>query len=124
MKIYCFGNPLSEDDKIALDLIPALQNKFPKINFVEKDPQDGFPEKDIIILDVVKGIKKVTLIEDPKIITGKIYSPHDFDLGISLLLWKKMGKIESIKLIAIPFGKMVKEVENDAEKIIRKLLIS
>ena len=122
MIIYCFGNPLLKEDSLALNLIPALQKEFPGVKFIEKDPEEGFDEKDVVIMDVVKGVDKVTLIDDPKIITGKVYSPHDFDLGFNLLLWKKTGKIETIKIIALPFGKKMEEVEKDTKIIIQKLL--
>jgi len=61
MKIYVFGNPLVEEDSLAIKLIPSLQKKFPNIQFVIADPNENFPpegEKDLIIIDTVKGIKK------------------------------------------------------------------
>lgn len=122
MNIYCFGNLLLKEDKTALDLIPILQKKFPEINFIEKDSEEGFDKKDVVIMDVVKGINKVTLIEDPEIITNKIYSVHDFDLGFNLVLGKKMGKITSIKLIALPYGGKIAEIEKDIIQSIQSLI--
>ena len=89
MKIYVFGNPLVEEDSLAIKLIPSLQKKFPNIQFVIADPNENFPpkgEKDLIIIDTVKGIKKpriLDLVELEKISLTPI-SPHDYDLMLHL----------------------------------------
>lgn len=104
--IYVFGNPLVKEDSVALQLLDKLRKKFPDINFREFDTtEDLEPERDMSIIDVVKGIKKVELIDDiDRIVADKIYSVHDFDLGYNLKLMKKMKMIDKVKIFGIPFG--------------------
>lgn len=104
MKIYIAGNPLIEEDSIPLKLMNKLQEIFPEKNFIELEPSDSMPEeKSLIIIDTVKGIENVMILENIDLIeTGKIYSLHDFDLGFNLKLMKKMGKVESVKIIGVP----------------------
>src|SRR3989338_3362464 len=107
MKIYVFGNPLVEEDSLAIKLIPSLQKKFPNIQFVIADPNENFPskgEKDLIIIDTVKGIKKpriLDLVELEKISLTPI-SPHDYDLMLHLQILRKLKKIDKIKIIGLP----------------------
>lgn len=102
--IYIFGNPLVKEDSLPLKLIDKLRKKFPSIEFKEFDSVEDLElEKELNIIDTVKGIKKVELIEDiDKIITDKIYSMHDFDLGYNLKLMKKMKMIDKVRIFGIP----------------------
>jgi hypothetical protein len=76
-------------------------------------------ERELNIIDTVKGIKKVELIEDiDKIITDKIYSMHDFDLGYNLKLLKKMKMIDSVRIFGIPSGMKEKEAFLELCKVI------
>ncbi|MBU0530074.1 MAG: hypothetical protein KKC05_00195 [Nanoarchaeota archaeon] len=105
MKIFVFGNPLVDQDSLPLKLITHLQESFPEIIFVELDPQENL--EDIggspVILDTVFGIKEVKVIEDiDKLEDSPRFSMHDFDLGTNLKLLRKMGKIDSVKIIGVP----------------------
>lgn len=107
MKIYVFGNPLVEEDSAPLIILPQLKIQFPDIDFIVIDPNENFPpkdERDLIILDVVKGISEVMLLDysDLALIEKSPVSPHDYDLLLHLLLLKKMGKIDRVKIIGIP----------------------
>lgn len=107
MKIYVFGNPLVKEDSVPLGLLPDLKKLFPKVTFIITDPNENFPpknEKDLVILDTVKGIKKPTLfnLDDFEKTKNTPVSPHDYDLLFHLLLLKKLKKIDSIKIIGIP----------------------
>lgn len=105
MKILVFGNPLVEEDSLAIKLIPKLKKFFPKLEFVKIDPTEGLEKfgKDLIILDVARGIENVMLIDSvEKLKTNKVYSMHDFDLSLNLKILKKLGKINSVKIIGIP----------------------
>ncbi|MFH1229124.1 MAG: hypothetical protein V1678_01730 [Candidatus Aenigmatarchaeota archaeon] len=101
---YVFGNPMVREDSIPLRIIDKLRKEFPSFEFVEFDTiEDIEPQKELNIIDTVKGIRKVELIEDlDKIVNDKIYSMHDFDLGYSLKLWKKMKMVEKVKIFGIP----------------------
>lgn len=102
--VYVFGNPLVKEDSLPLKLIEKLRKEFPSLEFKEFDTvEDMELEKELNIIDTVKGIKKVELIEDiDKIITDKIYSMHDFDLGYNLKLLKKMKIIDNVRIFGIP----------------------
>lgn len=104
MKIYVSGNPLVKKDSVPLKLMKRLQEKFPDIEFQELEPTDNIPEeKTLHIIDTVIGIDDVQVITDiDKIVTGKVYSLHDFDLGFNLKLLKKAKRIRSVKIIGMP----------------------
>ena len=90
---------------MPLKLVGRLKKKFPSLQFKEFDTVEDLNERELNIIDTVKGIKKVELIEDiDKIITDKIYSMHDFDLGYNLKLMKKMKMIDSVRIFGIPMG--------------------
>lgn len=106
MRIYVFGNPLLKEDSIPLKLLPKLKKIFPKIEFIITDPNENFPpneEKNLIILDTVKGIKKPMILDLSNLesIKSTPISPHDYDLMFHLQLLLKLKKINSVKIIAI-----------------------
>jgi len=102
--IYVFGNPLVREDSLPLKLIEKLRKKFPSLEFKEFDTVEDLElEKELNIIDAVKGIKKIELIENiDKIVTNKIYTMHDFDLGYNLKLLKKMKMIDKVRIFGIP----------------------
>ncbi len=108
MKIYVFGNPLVKEDCLPLELSNQLKNKFKEIEFIPADPNENFPpkgEKDLVILDTVKGIKKPMLLDLDDFEKKKKtpLSPHDYDLLFHLLLLKKLKKINKVLIIGVPF---------------------
>jgi Ni,Fe-hydrogenase maturation factor len=120
--IYVFGNPLVKEDSLPLRLIDKLKKEFPSLQFKEFDTVEDLElEKELNIIDAVKGINKVELIEDiDKIITDKIYSLHDFDLGYNLKLLKKMKMIDKVRIFGIPMKINEKEAFEQLCKVIRK----
>ena len=125
MKILVFGNPLLEFDNLPLKLIPKLQKKFPKIKFSEFDPTEELEKqgKDLIIIDTVEDIKKITIIESiDKISKTKLYSMHDFDLGYNLKILKKLNLIDSIKIIGIPMKISEEDALKGIEQELKKLI--
>ncbi len=125
MKILVFGNPLLEFDNLPLKLIPKLQKKFPKIEFIEFDPTEELEKqgKDLIIIDTVEDIKKITIIESiDKISKTKLYSMHDFDLGYNLKILKKLNLIDSIKIIGIPMKISEEDALKGIEQELKKLI--
>ncbi|MFH1240136.1 MAG: hypothetical protein V1672_02870 [Candidatus Diapherotrites archaeon] len=108
--ILVFGNPLVTEDALALKIADKLSTR-PEVNekfrFIKTDSLDNLEEygENLLILDVAANIKKVEIITDLKMLEqNKIYSMHDFDLGFNLKLLKKLGKIKSVKIIAIPMN--------------------
>jgi Ni,Fe-hydrogenase maturation factor len=124
--IYIFGNPLVKEDSLPLKLIDKLKKEFPSLRFKEFDTVEDLElEKELNIIDTVKGIKRVELIEDiDKIITGKIYSMHDFDLGYNLRLWKKMKMIDKVRIFGIPMDMKEKKAFEQLKEIIKSSLPS
>ena len=129
MKIYVFGNPLVKEDSLPVKLLPDLSKKFPKIEFIITDPNENFPpenEKDLIILDTVKGITEARLFDlsDLKEISQSPISPHDYDLLFHLLLLKKRKIIDRVKIIGVPLlydRTKVVQVKNIINRIISQL---
>jgi Ni,Fe-hydrogenase maturation factor len=116
-KIYIFGNPLLDFDNLPIKLAPALQEKFPEIDFVIADPNENLKPVggELMIIDTAQGIDKVLVIEDlEKIQTEKIYSLHDFDLAFNLKLLKKIGQLQKVKIFCVP-------MEDEEEKILGQL---
>ena len=124
-KIYVLGNILLEEDNLPLKLLPKLKSKFPKINFIELDPTEEFPEQDFLILiDTIKGLKGVKIFEEiDKIKLSPNYSVHDFDLGFQLKLMKKLGTLKKVLIIGVGQKVPEEEAEKKLEKIISNLLL-
>jgi len=120
--IYVFGNPLVKEDSLPLKLINKLKKEFPSLQFKEFDTVEDLElEEELNIIDTVKGIKRVELINDiEKISTNKIYSLHDFDLGYNLKLWKKMKMIDKVRIFGVPVKISEKEALEQLFKILSK----
>jgi len=104
-KVLVFGNPMLKEDSVPLRLLGRLQKRFPGIEFVEFDPNDDLEKEGrmLNIIDCVQEIRKVTLItEIDRIISPKIYSMHDYDLGYSLKLLKKFDYLDSVRIFGVP----------------------
>jgi Ni,Fe-hydrogenase maturation factor len=104
-KILVFGNPMLKNDSLPIRLIPRLVKNLPQIEFKEFDPNENLEKegRDLVIIDSVEGIDKVVLIKDiDRITTPKVYSMHDFDLGYSLKLLKKLDLIDSVMVFGVP----------------------
>ena len=122
-KIYVAGNPLVREDNIPVKLMGRLQKRFPDIKFQELEPTDNLPEeKTLNIIDTVIGIEDIKVIRDiDKIVTGKIYSMHDFDLGFNLKLMKKAGKLRSVKIIGVPPNMSEEKAFEGISRIVEEL---
>ncbi|MBU0636988.1 hypothetical protein KKH16_02140 [Patescibacteria group bacterium] len=103
--IYIFGNPLLCFDNLPIKLAPKLKKAFQEIDFIIQDPNENLKPKnnELIIIDTVVGLKKVTIINSiKKIELSPTCSMHDFDLGFNLKLLKKIGKLKKIIIFGIP----------------------
>ena len=118
-KIYVFGNENLEEDKLSTGVGRLLSKKFKIIHCRSPDELLEAEEDEILILDVVKGIKGPIVIEDiSQIKTNKMLSLHDFDLGFFLNLMKEMGINKKIKIIGVPAKGDIKEIAKRAEACI------
>jgi Ni,Fe-hydrogenase maturation factor len=124
LTIYVVGNLLVEEDNIALKIMNRLQNEFPHVEFRELDPAENIPEeKELFLIDAAEGIESVLLLDDiDKIQRTQAYSLHDFDLGMTLKLMKKAGKLDKVKIICVPQRMEEQEAFEKVSDEIRKIL--
>lgn len=125
MKIYCFGNPDIAGDSIALEIADKLNERFPQIEFVKCTSPDfllALDEKEVVVLDAVKGIDKVMIIDDiNKICYTKTTTMHDFDLGTVLKLMMETGRIEKVGVIGVPINQDKTKTINQIKEYLMKL---
>ena len=119
-RVYFLGNALEKTDRKAIEVIQILKKKLRYVNFVHFDPTEETEiENGAVLLDTVRGIKKVTMWENlDEFETSPRNSVHDFDLKLYLGLLLKLGKIKSFKLIGIPEGCRPEKAAREAEKIL------
>lgn len=105
MKVSVFGNLLVKEDSLPLRILPKLKKRFPDIEFVVEDPTESLnpPQGEWWILDSAEGIKKITVLSDlSKVQFTNRVSVHDYDLSFDLKLLQKLGKLQRVKIIAVP----------------------
>ena len=120
-RIYCFGNTDIKEDRLALELADELARdkelKKKGIEFIKCTSPDfllNINEKEIIILDVVRGLKDVQMITDlNRLNATKTTTMHDFDLGTVLKLLKEAGQLKNVEIIGIPSGADKKKTKKD-----------
>jgi Ni,Fe-hydrogenase maturation factor len=108
--VLCFGNPYIKLDSLAQEIAKKKGQTASQIGlkFIScNSPEEIFfyLDKDFIILDVAKGIRKPVYIDDISVLeTSKMVSLHDFDLAFFLKLMQKIqkDKKDAIKIVAIP----------------------
>lgn len=121
MKIFVFGNPDIDDDKRAIEVI----KKFENIDWQIIDINQDIPTEDnLIMMDTVSGIKKVTLFDEKvidKLVGWGRITAHDYDLGFQLKYLQKIGKINKVTIIGIP---QVGDIDYDLIQSIFKKLVA
>ncbi len=118
MVIYVFGNPDQPQDSLAISLANQLEKIDGTIQFKYIKPNQDLPfvyKKQVIIMDIIKGIDKVTLLTENQLDQLKLpprTTAHDFDLAFQLRYLVKLGKIGKITIIGLPMqGKInIKEI--------------
>ena len=125
MKIFAFG---SDNDPIAWKVADKLEHELPGVEFIKtNDPDDIAPEDNeiktesgIIIMDGCGGISKPTRLSIEDIRNRHAVTTHDVDLGLTLKLFKKSGRIQDASIVGIP----VKAKPNKKTvEMVRKLLV-
>ena len=126
MKVYVFGNEYVAEDKRAIEVARALEDRVEGISFVFVTPNEDVPfvnERHVVILDTVRGIQDVVLVEGDmveRLILSPRGSVHDFDLAFQLRYLRKLNKLGEVTIICIP-----QEGEVDylrIQSILRKLV--
>ena len=104
MKLLLFGNPALPLDNLAVKIGKMLEQEGCEILHLE-DPL-GLLDLDLsqyVILDVAEGIAEPKLITDAdKLILGRLCSLHDFDMAYFLKLLTELGKLHSLRIVALP----------------------
>ncbi len=121
--LLVFGNEYLKQDNLAIKISKKLELENTDIircySVGDMFKVQGYDK--VFILDVVKGIKEVTLITDlDKIKKKKIFSMHDFDLGFNLKLLKEVNEVKDIKIIGIPQEGDKGELRKKIKEIIRQ----
>jgi Ni,Fe-hydrogenase maturation factor len=114
-----------DKDSLPLRLMLSLTKEFPEMTFKEFDPNENLERegRNLNIIDAVEGIGKVTLITDIDMIkTQKVLSMHDFDLGYTLKLLKKLNYIDSVRIFGVPMGMNEEEALAQLVALIRATL--
>lgn len=123
--VFYLGNPLLKADNLQIRLIWDLKKLFPNLSFIHFDPTEEFPEKNpenLILIDTVIGIEKVTCFND---LNQWSISPrntvHDFDLPVSLGLLQKLGKLKKVTIIGVPAKGPKSKVVEEIVELMSKL---
>ncbi|RLE43470.1 hypothetical protein DRJ48_00750 [Candidatus Woesearchaeota archaeon] len=121
IKVYCIGNPYVEGDTLALKLADVIQvDGFELVKCYKPEHIDF--DDEVVVLDVVKGIQDVKVIEDLSTLAKhRMLSAHDFDFGAYLRLLMKLGMIERVTLIGVPANMKPSEAKQRVERLLKKL---
>lgn len=117
--ILCFGNPLIEEDNLALKIGRGLSDEYNVVFVVDVDEILQYNLEEVYILDVAENVDDIKMFKDIDAINaGRICSLHDFDLGFFLKLLKELGRIESIRIICVPKTAFVDQATKKVVKLI------
>jgi Ni,Fe-hydrogenase maturation factor len=115
--LYVFGNEYLESDSFAKEMAEELKEKARITCCTSPDLLLDAEEEEIIILDVIKNVKKTTVITDAaQLKINKLVSMHDFDLAYFLELMKQLGMAKKIKIIGIPESGDKKKIKEEIIK--------
>ncbi|MBN1275612.1 hypothetical protein JXA12_04970 [Candidatus Woesearchaeota archaeon] len=112
--VLVFGNPHLKDDSLAVQVAQSLD--LADVEFrVTANLNDLLEARYDAIMDVAYGVPRVVLLDDlSKLREHRMVSLHDYDVAYFLKLMKAMGRLQRVRIIAIPasypFGKALEEV--------------
>lgn len=122
-KIFCFGNEYIEHDEIAKELGKNINN--PNFEFIMAESPNEIlnSNENLIILDVVKGLKKIKIINKiDDLILANSLTCHDLDLAFYLKLMKETGQIKTVTIIGLPYGNNnLNELKIELENILKTI---
>ncbi|MEM4268354.1 MAG: hypothetical protein QXK37_06015 [Candidatus Woesearchaeota archaeon] len=126
MDVFVFGSTHVPGDDFAIQIAKDIEKEFEhnkQYNFIYcTEPMTLLNHDEIVIMDVIKGISKVRLINDISILKErKISTLHDFDLGYFLKIAKNVEMIKDVKIIGIPTCGDIKEIKEDVKNAIASL---
>lgn len=119
-KVVCFGNELLEEDRLAIDVGRQLKAELPCFEFLfARNPETLLNyenEKQVFVLDVVRGISEARFVEKSELKGKSIFSGHDYDLGTFLLL----SNLKNVKIIGLPAGMKLAQAKKQAKQLLEK----
>jgi hydrogenase maturation protease len=122
IKILCLGNEFIKEDSLAKRIGSELNLEDTDVTFIKDSFQlmellNNFKEEDeIIILDVVLGLKEVKLLSVDDLKSEGIITAHDFDAGFIL---KLLDKKQKIKIIGIPMKGNISKIKKQVKKYLK-----
>ena len=122
MKILCFGNPMVEGDRLALDVGKRLNGKVGGAEFIVCGIHDIILDvaaesgETVYILDVVKGIDSVRVIEPESLKATRTITAHDIDVSFYVRLLSAMGR--EMRVIGIPEGLELKRASKEVKELV------
>ena len=123
VKLLVFGNPALEIDNLAVKVGKELEKEGREVLHLE-NPM-GLLDMDLneyVILVVAVGINEVKLIDNvDKLVLGRLCSLHDMDMAYFLKLLKALGKLDTVRIIALPQGAQLEESLAAARELLHKL---
>ncbi|MBM3209464.1 hypothetical protein FJZ40_04200 [Candidatus Shapirobacteria bacterium] len=126
MRVLVFGNRDEKNDSLALQAAKRLRG-ISGIDFKIVNPNEDLPldnKGQIIILDTVMGITKITIFTEKDLDKFAILpcrtTAHDYDLGFQLQYLKKLGKLRKIIIVGLPMKKRINY--SSLQSILRKLV--
>lgn len=119
-KILCLGNEFIEEDSFALKVAEQLSMEFPEIHFINVKDSFQLMEflnvyDDVIVLDVVSGLKEVKILGVDDLQENKIMTAHDFDAGFVLRLFEN----KSLRIVGIPMKGNINIIKGNIKKLIK-----
>jgi hypothetical protein len=118
--ILFFGSAVAGDDtafKVMKLLKGKVKAKLARCESVHDMPDEG----EVTVVDVVKGIDKVTLFTDiDDFSQARSVSAHDLDLGTHLKIMREMGWPLKVRIIGIPYGMKPEEAASGVEEFIKQ----
>lgn len=102
--VHAFGNRELGFDSLPLRLLPKLREEFPRVDFVELDPNEEWDVPDpFLIIDTVHGLSDIHVFHGlGEFDATPTVSVHDFDALFNLRYLQKLGKLGAVKIIGVP----------------------
>lgn len=123
MEILLFGNPSMELDNLAIKVGVELEREGRSVRHLV-DPLELLDVNlaESLILDVAVGIDDVKLIDNvDRLVLGRLCSLHDFDMAYFLKLLKQMGKLDAVRIVALPQSMSLEEALEKVRKTLRRI---
>ncbi len=120
MKILVLGNEFIEEDSAAKKIADLFSGKIAKIkdSFELLSELENVREnEEIVIIDVVEGLKNVEELKLEDLKNSKILTAHDFDASFILKLLKP--KVRIIGIPKIVDEKNLEKIKKRIEKLIK-----